>query len=465
MTRPDDPVAPVSVGGDTGPVVGDAVESTELSPPMPGSGLGSLVGGPHWRSAQLLLQQLVVGVGVLNVVVLFALVVVRSGGDDPSAAVADDGRLVAEESDSTAPSEQITTTTALETSEEDSAEEEREADQEVRDPFAPAVPDPFEPTVNEVQPEAKYLGALVAHRITNYESTSTLDDVLGSVDPVGPEFVDAMVLEVQSVHHPGMWSRGTVEYAQLGGWLDNRISIIVVIRQEIGRENSGSPERVETRTMEIRLAGSAAGGWTLETIASVGGRPIDRPIDLDPIAAAVVDHERIDLPDTAVWDVYEGKIDRQLLELMLDIADRMSYSVVVFQTGHAYHVFGTDRVSNHSAGRAVDIYSFESKLVIDSHDRSSDLYALSEWIVSRYDIREFGSPWRFPDAVAHTFTNEVHHDHVHVGVFQYPTSPDPPPSTTTTVSPSTTTTVSPSTTTTTTTPPTTTTTTSPPAEE
>ncbi|MGB1655578.1 MAG: hypothetical protein ACPHJY_14410, partial [Acidimicrobiales bacterium] len=446
MTRPDDPEAPVSVGGNIGPVAGDAVEEPELSSLLPSRGLGSLVDGLHRRSVQLLLQQLVVGVGVLNVVVLLALVVVRSGGDD-SSAVADDGRLGAEEPDTTAPSEPITTTIALETSGEDGTDEEREADQEVRDAFAPAVSDPFEPTANEVQPEAKYLGALVAHRITNYEPTSTLDDVLGSVDSVGPEFVDAMVLEVQAVHHPGMWSRGTVEYAQLGGWLDNRISIIVVIRQEIGRENSGTPERVETRTMEIRLAGSAADGWTLETIASVGGRPIDRPTDLDPVAAAVVDHERIDLPDTAVWDVYEGKIDRQLLELMLDLADRMSYSVVVFQTGHAYHVFGTDRVSNHSAGRAVDIYSFDSKLVIDSHDRSSDLYALSEWIVSRYDIREFGSPWLFPEAVAHTFTNEVHHDHLHVGVFQYPTSPDPPTTTTTTtVPPSTTTTVPPSTT-------------------
>ena len=50
--------------------------------------------------------------------------------------------------------------------------------------------------------------------------------------------------------------------------------------------------------------------------------------------------------------------------------------------------------------------------------------------MSRYDIREFGSPWRFPDAVAHTFTNEVHHDHLHIGVHPYPASPDPPPTTT-----------------------------------
>ena len=72
----------------------------------------------------------------------------------------------------------------------------------------------------------------------------------------------------------------------------------------------------------------------------------------------------------------------------------------------------------------------ETELVIDSHHEASEFYAISEWIVERYDIKEFGSPWRFPDAVAHTFTNEVHHDHLHIGVYRWPTDPNPPPTTT-----------------------------------
>ena len=170
-------------------------------------------------------------------------------------------------------------------------------------------------------------------------------------------------------------------------------------------------------------ARGAAGEWVLETIASAGGAPVERPADLSEVAAAVVDHELIDLPDTAAWDIYRGLIDRQLMQVMLDIADRTPYKVVVLQTGHSYNVFGTDRVSNHSVGRAVDIYMLERELVVDSHDTASDFYVLSEWIVSRRDIREFGSPWRFPGAVAHNFTNEVHHDHLHIGVNPYPASP------------------------------------------
>ena len=295
----------------------------------------------------------------------------------------------------------------------------------------PAYPEPWKATVNEVQPEAKELGSLVAHLITNYETDTTLNGLLGTLPSVGEDFATQVVQETQRVHHAGMWSRGTVEYAQLGGHLNGRISIIVVVRQELGHEGEGEPERVEKRTMEIRLHRSEVGAWELETIATSGGSPVARPDDLSERAAAVVDHDRIDLPDTGVWDIYAGLIDEQLLWVMLDIAERTPYKVVVLQTGHSYNVFGTNRVSNHSVGRAVDIYMLETEVIIDAHDPSSAFYALSEWIVSRYDIREFGSPWKFPDAVAHTFTNEVHHDHLHIGVQSYPTSPGPPPTTTT----------------------------------
>jgi len=281
---------------------------------------------------------------------------------------------------------------------------------------APPYPVPFVPTVNEVQPEAKELGSLVAYVITNYEADATIDDVLTTL-PVAPDGAESLILQVQAVHHPGMWSRGTVEYAQLGGHLDGRISIIVVVRQELGFEGSNQIERTETRTMDVRLVRAESGAWLFEDIASSGGAPLDRPEDLSPLAAAVVDHERIDLPDTGVWDIYAGYIDPAVLQLMLDIADRTPYSVVVLQTGHSYHVFGTNRVSRHSVGKAVDIHLLESELVVDSHDPSSAFYALSEWLVTRDDIKEFGSPWLFPDAVVHTFTNEVHHDHLHIGVY------------------------------------------------
>ncbi len=279
----------------------------------------------------------------------------------------------------------------------------------------PPYPDPFEPLPNEVQADAKRLGAAVAHQITNYGSDSSALELAAGVT-ADPARAEALAQEGTTVHHPGMWSRGTTEYAQLGGHRDDRISVMVVIRQELGREGSADVERVETRTMDVRLARGDSGAWEFEELASAGGQPVARPANLSPLAASVVDDPRIDLPDTAIWDIYSGQTDPALHQVMLDIAERTPYSVIVLKTGHPYFVFGTDRVSNHTVGRAVDIHEMNSELVIDSHDTTSSIYALSEWLVSRLDIKEFGSPWLFEDAVAHNFTDEVHHDHLHVGV-------------------------------------------------
>ena len=280
---------------------------------------------------------------------------------------------------------------------------------------SPPFPDQFEPLPNEVQADAKRLGTLVAYKITNYEPDSSVNELAAGVTD-DPARAEVLASAAATVHHPGMWSRGTIEYPQLGGHRDDRISIMVVVHQELGGEGTVDAERAETRTMDVRLVRGASGAWEFEELASAGGQPVARPADLSPLAASVVDDPRIDLPDTAIWDIYSGNTDPELLEAMLDIAERAPYSVIVVKTGHPHNVFGTDRVSNHTVGRAVDIHEVGSELVIDSHDKTSFIYALSEWLVSRHDIREFGSPWRFEDAVAHNFTDEVHHDHIHVGV-------------------------------------------------
>jgi hypothetical protein len=411
------------------------METPLADPPRIGADPVTHVGHARRHRIVLVLRRLVGALVGLNLLVLVMLVAVTlvAGGDDTADGATESSDPTDEPDAEGAASEPTTDGTAADPAENADA---AQADGAVGDPAEPVDevptisteppphPEPFEPTVNEVQPDAKRMGGLVAHLITNYEADSSLADVLATLPP-GSSQIEGLVAEVELVHHPGMWSRGAVEYVQLGGHLNGRISNFVVIRQDIGVEGSSEPERTETRAMEVHLARGETGEWTLETIASAGGVPAERPVDLSEVAAGVVDHERIDLPDTAAWDIYRGFIDRQLLEVMLDIAERTPYSVVVLQTGHSYNVFGTDRVSNHSVGRAVDIYKLDTELMVDSHATWSDSYALSEWIVSRYDIREFGSPWRFPDAVAHTFANEVHHDHIHIGVSPYPTSPGP----------------------------------------
>lgn len=279
----------------------------------------------------------------------------------------------------------------------------------------PPYPAWFEPAPNEVQIDAKRTGAAVAYQLTNYGPEASIDEMASAVTP-DLAGASALIAEAGVVHHAGMWSRGTIEYAQLGGHKNNRISIMVVVRQEIGAQDAVVPHRVETRTMDVRLVKNAFGEWEFDLLASAGGEPVVRPAGLSPLAAAVVDHERIWLPDSAKWDIYTGHTDPALLRFMLDLAEAVSFKAVVLHTGHPHHVFGTDRLSNHTVGRAVDIYEVDSVRVIDSHRLNSALYSVSEELVSRADIREFGSPWLFDGAVAPNFTNEVHHDHLHIGV-------------------------------------------------
>jgi hypothetical protein len=388
----------------------------------------------------IILKRLVFIVAALNVFVLAGLLVFHLGaGDGATAAASPDATAAVDEpTPTTSPLDDAgdaeagdveatdgssvnhtppVADDAVETSDDPPAEATTEVP--VGADHSPAYPDPFEPAPNEPQAEAKRLGALVAYVITNYEADSSLAGLLATL-PVDPALADSLALQVQAVHHPGMWSRGTVEYAQLGGHLDGRISIMVVVRQDLGVEGAGDPERTETRTMDVRLVRGESGTWEFEAIDSAGGQPVERPEDLSPLAAAVVDDPRIDLPDSAIWDIYTGHTDQPLLQLMLDLAERTPYTAAVLHTGHPLNVFGTPRLSNHTVGRAIDIYAVGPELVVDSHDVTSSLYAVSEWVVSRTDIREFGSPWLFDDAVAHSFTNQVHHDHIHIGVSEVP---------------------------------------------
>ena len=167
--------------------------------------------------------------------------------------------------------------------------------------------------------------------------------------------------------------------------------------------------------MDIRLRRDGD-GWTLDEVASIGGIPIDRPPDLPAQAAAVVDNPRITPADSAKWDIYSGKISTRLLRLMTVLAERTPYAVTTLSSGHPYEVFGTNRQSNHTKGRAFDAYAFDDTNVIDDHEQDSTARQQVEWLFDRADVAELGSPWALDGYGGRSFTDIVHQDHVHVGV-------------------------------------------------
>jgi hypothetical protein len=93
----------------------------------------------------------------------------------------------------------------------------------------------------------------------------------------------------------------------------------------------------------------------------------------------------------------------------------------VLVTGHPHNVFETERVSDHTVGRAFDIIRVGDRLVIDDRGEVSATLDLIDWLYYHPDVRQIGSPWDLDDDLStRSFTDAVHQDHIHVAVVAAP---------------------------------------------
>lgn len=271
------------------------------------------------------------------------------------------------------------------------------------------VAETWAPTENEVEVELKRAAADVARALATYAMGATPGEVLRDATGASEQrSEDALADLVQ----PEVSSQAEVIYPQLGGMHDDMASVMVVVRQRLV-DGQGSAEEV-TRTLDVRMR-REDDRWAFSALASGGGVPVPRPDDVDTWASAVLDHERIWLPDSARWDVHRGDVAAELLEVMVALAERTEYAVAVISTGHPSRVFGTQRPSNHDRGRAVDIYEVDGRLVVESRDEGGSLYGVARWLYDDVGVPELGSPWSFDGRGGRSFTDPVHRDHIHIG--------------------------------------------------
>ena len=134
---------------------------------------------------------------------------------------------------------------------------------------------------------------------------------------------------------------------------------------------------------------------------------------VDP--AALLANANLLLSPQAGADLAAGKVDRRVTEVLAAMAGRHRISVSVIETGHSMHVKGTDRVSNHYYGRAVDIYEVDGAPVSAANDGALELAVALLTADASIRPDEFGSPWpelgHFPGA----FTDADHLGHLHLG--------------------------------------------------
>jgi hypothetical protein len=141
-------------------------------------------------------------------------------------------------------------------------------------------------------------------------------------------------------------------------------------------------------------------------------------------AADLLSDPRLVLSAVARGDLEAGMVDARLVAALRGILARHSVAISVFKTGHATHVAGTGRVSNHYAcdgcpGRAMDIYWVDGEDVSTSSPAAETL--VRELIASReaLGVDEVGQP--FPHLVVSSgefraFSDRAHQSHVHVGI-------------------------------------------------
>lgn len=278
----------------------------------------------------------------------------------------------------------------------------------------PEAPDPagaYELSSEEVHPNAKTVAAAIAQAITTYDRDQGLVDAVEGLDLRGAD-AEALAAQASVLHHEDHWSRGRAVYSQLGGVTEKDISVMVVTEQTLGGPNG---VRTQTRTLDVRLT-DVDGHWEFSELADAGGTEPRSEHVLTEQAERVLSHDRIELPDSARWDILSGHTDPTLLELMARAADEFSFGVVSLHSGHPANIFDTERPSDHTRGLAVDIYAVDGTAVIDDRADDSTTWRFVQWLYEQPEVMKIGGPWALDGFGGRSFTDIVHQDHLHVAV-------------------------------------------------
>lgn len=214
-----------------------------------------------------------------------------------------------------------------------------------------------------------------------------------------------------------------VLYPQLGGLTDDRASVMVILDF---RQLADNEITAETRVLDVRLR-KLGEKWKVKSVESVDGQDSDEgassvPPTGEPSANAalikqILETDAITMADTAAEDLRTGTIDPRPLKIVQDFSRKKDIGVTVIRTGHPRRVFGAKAVSNHSKGKAVDIWEIDGRPVAWYAKRPPENNPARELMEEalKAGSDEVGGPWAFSTESGSTFTNTVHQDHVHIG--------------------------------------------------
>lgn len=250
--------------------------------------------------------------------------------------------------------------------------------------------------------------ALVQLLTTHGRDRSSIDDLRGRLLEAG--FRPTAADRGAELLVPGGTTAGEILFPQLGGLSATNAVVMVVVRQHVA-STTGLTSVVRTIVVSVE---QQDGAWE-PTIESVGGVAIEPPQELEPQIAAFVDHPNIEMSDSVRWDVLRGQVDDRLITILLEVATSRRLSLSAAISGHPAEVFGTNRRSNHAAGRAIDVWAVDGRTVLEWDRSDAGPIADIVRLLLRRGVTEIGAPIDLDGGGTVVFADAVHRDHLHIG--------------------------------------------------
>ncbi|TDD70510.1 hypothetical protein E1262_09740 [Jiangella aurantiaca] len=266
---------------------------------------------------------------------------------------------------------------------------------------------PWQPGGNEIAPEVKVAAVRVLEALGTVPDgvavTPAADRLAAAGAPPALEGAAGPLLP------PAAPAVAQLVYPQYGGLERSTASIMAVVRQT-WVDGETLRDRVVTADVRLRRSG---GGWTVTELHPVAPAP-DAAAALTGPAAELAASGRVELPEAAVADLAAGAVDARVVAALLRLAGTYQLAVSVFRSGHPENVFGTDRTSNHTRGRAVDIWAVDGRPVVSMvKDEPFLLDFLAAVRATGSD--EIGGPVDPDGPGGKHFADDLHRDHVHLG--------------------------------------------------
>ncbi len=207
-------------------------------------------------------------------------------------------------------------------------------------------------------------------------------------------------------------ARLRVIYPQYGGLTGTLASVMVIVEQTLLDHGGGTT--TQSLVLDVRLT-LANGSPVVTGIAELSAKDRGEREPASSTARAVLQDPNIVLSGTGRQDVAEGRVENSVLRILRTLAASHELDVTVLRTGHPRNVFETDRISNHTRGRAVDIWRIDGEPVADP---TTPRALLREVMVqaARSGATEVGGPFDLNGVRPGFFTDRVHQDHVHIGI-------------------------------------------------